>query len=337
MSDQTGVNLKKIIVIIIALVSLKGFSDDFIPIQTQILDNYFSHHILIAEKSTHQLHLFENQNGNPKLVKTYQIATGKISGDKVREGDFKTPEGIYFFNDFMTKQQLLKKIGSEAKIYGAGAFISNYPNEIDKIFNKKGSGIWLHSTNDETRIEKGLDSRGCVVMNNKDLIEVSKFIELNKTPFIITQNLEFLKKESHEAMKEELKNFIQSWTSSWKEKDIEKFMSHYDEEHFVDVKGNFLKFKQYKKSVFSMPGNPKIEVNHVTILHEKDYAVITFIQNYQSQTLSDIGKKELYVKKNDNGEWHIVRETWSQQGVDEHLKVAFQPEAKFFKASDKSL
>jgi len=328
--------LKKIITVLTLLFFANAFaesSEDFLPIQTLELGNYFSHHVLIAEKRTHQIHLFENNNGKAKLVKSFQIATGKISGDKLKEGDFKTPEGIYFFNDFMTKKELIKKVGKEAKIYGAGAFISNYPNEIDKIYHKKGSGIWLHSTNDETRIDKGLDSRGCVVMNNKDLIEISRYIELHKTPFIITQDLQYLKNETHELLKKELDIFLESWVSAWKNKDIDAFMSHYDAEHFIDIKGSFFKFKKYKSSVFSMDGNPKIEVTHVSILNEKNYAVITFIQNYQSSSLSDIGKKELYVKKNIDGKWQILRETWSSDGIDEHLKVAFEPQSKFFKTN----
>ncbi len=48
----------------------------------------------------------------------------------------------------------------------------NYPNPIDQRLKKTGGGIWLHSTNDETRIEKGLDSRGCVVAANNDLKEI---------------------------------------------------------------------------------------------------------------------------------------------------------------------
>jgi murein L,D-transpeptidase YafK len=303
----------------------------FLPIQALVFDNYFSHHVLIAEKSTHQIHLFENNNGKAVLLKSFQMATGKKSGDKLKEGDFKTPEGIYYFNNFMTKDDLLKKAGKEAKIYGAGAFISNYPNEIDKIYHKKGSGIWLHSTNDETRIDKGLDSRGCVVVNNKDLVEISKYIELQKTPLIITQDLQFLKSESHELLKNELVGFFNSWVESWRMKDIEVFMSHYDAEHFIDAKGSFNQFKKYKGSLFSLPGTPKIEVSHLTILNEKKYAVIEFIQNYQSRTISDMGKKELYVVKNEEGKWQILRETWSKDGIDEHLKIAFEPRALFFK------
>lgn len=328
--------MKKNIILFLIFFYANSFAqsnDIFLPTQALVSEKYFSHHILVAEKSTHQIHLFENNNGKAILLKSFPMASGKKSGDKLKEGDFKTPEGIYYFNNFMTKKDLLKKIGKEAKIYGAGAFISNYPNEIDKIYHKKGSGIWLHSTNDETRIDKGLDSRGCVVMNNKDLVEISKYIELNKTPFIITQDLQFLKSDSHELQKKELEDFLESWVDSWRKKDIDAFMSHYDSEHFIDSKGSFNKFKQYKSSVFSISGTPKIEVSHISILNEKKYAVITFIQNYQSTVVSDIGKKELYVVKNDEGKWQILRETWSKDGIDEHLKVAFQPEAKFFKSN----
>ena len=75
------------------------------------------------EKSTHTLHLFENQNGFPKLIKTFQIATGKIKGNKYNEGDHKTPEGIYQLGEFLSKEQLHSMYqAKDAKIYGAGAF-----------------------------------------------------------------------------------------------------------------------------------------------------------------------------------------------------------------------
>lgn len=316
------------------LLSLLTFSvqaaENFKPFNILKTDNYFAHHVLVVEKSTHQLHLFETNNEEIKLLKTYQIATGKKSGDKFKEGDFKTPEGIYFFNNFQNKQQLLAKIGNEAKIYGAGAFFTDYPNEIDQIFNKKGSGIWLHSTNDETRIEKGLDSRGCAVMVNSDLKEVSKYIELNKTPFIITQRLDWLSNDSYKASQEELVNFVNSWKDAWMSKNIDQYVSHYEPNKFKDAKGNFAKYKEYKTAVFANPGNPKVEIEHLTILQEKTYAKIIFIQKYQSQGLTDLGKKELYLVRDENDNWKIIREAWSAQGIDEHLKVAFEPKTNFF-------
>jgi murein L,D-transpeptidase YafK len=316
------------------LLSLITFSvqaaETYKPFNILKTDNYFAHHVLIAEKSTHQLHLFQTENDEIKLLKTYQIATGKKSGDKFKEGDFKTPEGIYFFNSFMSKQQLLSKIGNEAKIYGAGAFFTNYPNEIDQIFNKKGSGIWLHSTNDETRIEKGLDSRGCTVMVNNDLKEVSKYIELNKTPYIITQRLDWLNNDSYKSSQEEIVNFVNSWKDAWTNKNLEQYLSHYDQKQFKDVKGDFNKYKAYKTNVFSMPGTPKVEIEHLTILQEKTYAKVIFIQKYQSQGLTDLGKKELYLVRDESDNWKVIREVWSAEGIDEHQKVAFEPKANFF-------
>src|SRR5690606_14647105 len=59
---------------------------DFLPAPLLELDDLFAHHVLVAEKSTHQLHLFQNDNGYPKLVKTVQMATGKKAGDKLFQG-----------------------------------------------------------------------------------------------------------------------------------------------------------------------------------------------------------------------------------------------------------
>ncbi|MBY0413622.1 MAG: L,D-transpeptidase family protein, partial [Bdellovibrionales bacterium] len=165
----------------------EGVSSDGVkvmPAPLLQLDNFFAHHVLVAEKSTHSLHLFKNTDGRPELVRTYQIATGKKPGDKESEGDFRTPEGVYNFVDFLTNKQLLAQSGPQGAIYGAGAFVTDYPNVIDRNMKKTGSGIWLHSTNDETRIDKGLDSRGCVVTANQELIDVSKYLELNKTPIV---------------------------------------------------------------------------------------------------------------------------------------------------------
>ena len=152
---------------------------DYRPSSLLLLDDYFSHHIIIAEKSTHTLHLYRNDKGTPVHLKSYKMATGKKPGDKIFQGDHRTPEGIYFITDFIPRQELLDRYGKEGEIYGVGAFVTNYPNPIDHLEKKTGSGIWLHSTNDETRIEKGLDSRGCVVTANQHLIDISSY---HRTP-----------------------------------------------------------------------------------------------------------------------------------------------------------
>ncbi len=301
------------------------------PAPLLYMDNFYSHHILIAEKSTHLLYLFKNNGGNPELVKSYQVVTGKKTGDKGIEGDFRTPEGIYNFTDFLTNKQLIEKSGAAGVIYGAGAFVTDYPNPVDQRMGKSGSGIWLHSTNDETRIEKGLDSRGCVVTANNDLLDVSKYLELYKTPIIIVQDLVYLNEKTHETQKNDLKKNIEGWLDSWRNKDIEGYMSHYHPTEFKDAKGTFAKYKAYKKAVFSMPGKPKIDLDDMSILQSKNYAVVTFTQKYISNVINDTGKKLLYMKQDDSYNWRIVSEVWTKNGLEGNERMAFEPSMRFFK------
>lgn len=311
--------------------SLAEDSSKLYPAPLLFLDGFYSHHILIAEKSTHLLHLFKNVEGKPELVKSYQVVTGKKTGDKGNEGDFRTPEGIYNFTDFLTNKQLIEKSGAQGVIYGAGAFVTDYPNPVDQRMGKTGSGIWLHSTNDETRIDKGLDSRGCVVTANNDLLDVSKYLELHKTPIIIVQDLVYLNEKTHETQKNTIKKDIESWLESWRNKEIEGYMSHYHVTDFKDPKGTFTKYKAYKKAVFSNPGKPKIDLENMTILQSKNYAVVIFTQRYQSSTINDAGKKILYLKQDDSYNWKIVSEIFSKNGIEGNTKIAFEPSMRFFK------
>jgi murein L,D-transpeptidase YafK len=315
------------------LVSSAEEAAKLFPAPLLALDSFYSHHILIAEKSTHLLHLFKNTDGKPELVKSYQVATGKKTGDKGNEGDFRTPEGIYNFTDFLTNKQLIEKSGPQGLIYGAGAFVTDYPNPVDQRMGKTGSGIWLHSTNDETRIDKGLDSRGCVVTANNDLLDVSKYLELYKTPIIIVQDLVFLNEKTFETQKQDLKKGVEAWLESWKNKDIEGYMSHYHPVDFKDAKGNFVKYKAYKKAVFSNPGKPKIALENMAILQSKNYAVVIFTQKYQSSTINDAGKKLLYLKQDDSYNWKIVSEVFTKNGMDDQGAIAFLPSMRFFKDS----
>jgi murein L,D-transpeptidase YafK len=302
-----------------------------IPSPILMLDNFFTHHVLVAEKSTHLLYLFKNTEGFPELIKTMSIVTGKKTGDKTAEGDFKTPEGIFHFTNFMTNKQLIEKSGSQGIIYGAGAFITDFPNPVDARRGKTGSGIWLHSTNDETRLDKGLDSKGCVVTANNDLIDLSKYIELYKTPLVIVQDLVYLNEKTHNALKNEVKKSLDNWLLAWKNKDIENYMTFYHQTEFMDPKGDYKRYKAYKKSVFSMPGKYNIELDNIAILQSRDYAIVSFTQKYQSHIINDTGRKILYLKQDGSYNWKIVNEVWSKNGLDGNDKIAFTPSMRFFK------
>ena len=329
--ELAGGNLKNIILLGLCLMSFVGYSQtetQLYPSHLYMLDEKFTHHVIVVEKSSHQLYIYENMNGTPRLVKSFQAATGKFKGDKVKSGDHKTPEGIYTLYDFYSQKSLLDKHGKYAEIYGSGAFPMDYPNFMDRRSRKSGGGIWLHSTDDDSRVNKGLDSRGCVVVQNADLKEISRYIELEHTPIIVVQDVHFLNKHTWEKNKAELSNFIKQWASAWQEKDFDTYIKSYSEKDFYDrSKGNFNNYKNYKKAVFARADKPQIQFDHISILNTNDYAVVTLQQSYQSAVINDIGKKVLYLKKDETYNWKIVGELFNKSNA-EHL--AFTPSMRFF-------
>lgn len=312
-----------------------------IPMELQYPSNLLmlssdSHHVLIVEKATHRLHLFQNKKSYAEYVHSYQIATGQTSGDKSNRGDFKTPEGIYQLVSFLSHEQLLKQYGNNGKIYGVGAFVLNYPNVFDGREGKTGGGIWLHSTNDESRLSKGLDSKGCVVLANESLKDISRYIELGKTPIIIVQDLFFLRKETWDNNREAIYKNLQGWLNAWKEKNINSYISYYHPEFRDSVKGNIKGFKNYKSSVFKNSGKPTIRISNVSILTFEKYAVVQFEQYYKSKTIDDTGLKFLYLKKDDNYKWKIYAEIFKKSDRPISLTSAFTPSMRFFKETKSS-
>lgn len=301
----------------------------FYPANILMMDDKFSHHVLLVEKSTHKLYLYENSNTHPKLLHTFSAATGKYKGDKFVSGDHKTPEGIYTISSFLSKEELLRRHGKYAEIYGSGAFPMDYPNFIDKREKKTGGGIWLHSTDDDNRVSKGLDSRGCVVLKNQDLKDVSQYVHLDHTPIIVVQDVFFLSKNSWEKNRKELSDVIQDWSKAWQEKDFNKYIGSYDEQNFYDrKKGGFNSYRNYKKAVFSRNDIPQIKLDFISMFVAPDYAVVHLQQDYKSEVINDIGKKTLYLKKNKNYEWKIVGEIWAPLT---ETPDSFTPGKRFFK------
>lgn len=108
----------------------------------------------------------------------YVCATGRKSGDKEARGDLKTPEGVYFVVGKRTA-------GLDFQDYGGVAYILDYPNPVDRLRGKTGSGIWLHSRG---RPVTPRESRGCVVVNLDDMERIGSKVRPG-TPLVIAESL----------------------------------------------------------------------------------------------------------------------------------------------------
>lgn len=317
---------------LILFCTLNAFAQSYLPQNILKMDDKYTHHAIVVEKSTHKLFLYASSNGGtPRLVSTYQIATGKNTGDKYIEGDEKTPEGFYQLIKFFPADHLLKTYGNYGKIYGSGAFVINYPNMVDHRNGKTGGGIWLHSTDDETRISKGLDSRGCVVVSNNDLKEISRYIDLDtKTPIIITDSISFWSEATWQKNKEQITSALNQWFSAWNKTDLRDYLSFYHRSEFKDESGkNYAVWADHKDRVFKTAKGTLIKMEFPSVFLHNDYAYISFEQNYTSSLVRDTGRKIMIWKKDQEYNWKIVFEGWESIGAISEL--AFTPSQRFFR------
>src|SRR5690606_21180464 len=129
--------------------------------------------------------------------------------------------------------------------------------------------------------------RGCVVTANADLIDIAKYIELNRTSIVVVHNLSFLKRDTWESEREKILGMVNKWAMAWQLEDINSYLASYDQKQFFDDnRGNYQEFSRYKKAVFQAPGTPEVELKNLSIMMANGYAVVSFIQDYKASNLS---------------------------------------------------
>jgi tetratricopeptide (TPR) repeat protein len=110
-----------------------------------------------------------------------------------------------------------------------------------------------------------------------------------------------------------LENIIYRWKEAWENKDIEKYMSFYSLNFqgviYSDVRKllNYYEWMDYKKRLFDKYNFIKINIKNLNIVISKDYAKVSFYQEFRSDKYSDKGRKILMLRK-ENNKWKIIKE-----------------------------
>lgn len=274
---------------------------DLLPAALLSLDQEYQYAVVV-ELNNSRLHLFENENGVPREIDNYYVSMGKSGPYKQFEGDNRTPLGVYFIENFLSPKSLPDK-------YGEGAFPLNYPNVWDDRLGKTGYGIWLHGTPLDTFSRPPRDSEGCVVLSNSDLQTVGGYLQLRRTPFVIADNINWLKKDKWQQQKQYFTRLISSWLSDWQSLDTSRYIQHYSKT-FKAGQSNFLKWYSHKKRVNRNKKFIQVKTDDLSILkHPKDdILVVTFRQHYKSDNYSSVSYKRQYWKQEKDGQWRIIFE-----------------------------
>ena len=257
---------------------------------------------IVVDTSKSTLYVFENQNGSARYLADYYISSGKSGVDKLREGDKKTPLGVYHVTSSMPKEKL-------ADLYGVGAFPINYPNEWDRREGRGGSGIWLHGTPSDTFSRPPQASDGCVVLTNRDLEAIRQRVQIGLTPVIISSNVEWVQPQAVTGLRQELSAMVEQWRRDWEGLNTDKYLTHYSQS-FNAGGQDYKAFAQQKKQVNGGKQWVKVKLEKVSMFlypGKERLAVVTFDQDYTSSNLANKMRKRQYWIKEGSG-WKIVHE-----------------------------
>ena len=275
---------------------------DKVPAYLLNLDEGYRH-ALVVDASRSRLYVYANRNGTPIRVADFYVTIGKAGAGKQREGDNRTPIGIYSVSSFKSPREL-------SDFYGSGAFTLTYPNEWDTRQGRNGHGIWIHGSPSNTYSRTPRASEGCVVLANDDLTRLGQYIEAGKTPVIIAEQVEWVALDELGARRSDLATAVDRWRQDWESRDANRLMSHYGQ-HFRAGTQSRDAFAANKHKVNAGKTWIKVELDRVSLMlypERPDFAMVSFVQHYQSNNLSDRTVKRQFWSR-ENGHWKIIHET----------------------------
>ena len=277
---------------------------------------------LAVDKQDQGFLVFSNKSPLRKEY-SWQCTTGQGHGDKFVEGDLKTPEGIYF---------LERRISANLPydLYGELAFTLNYPNPIDRIKQKTGHSIWIHGRGKEV---VPYDTEGCVAMEMDYMLALENFVELQKTPVIIAENISWDPVETASENSAGIVHKTLQWAGDWQAKS-DRYFEHYDPELYPMSSGqSFDSFKSHKKGLFSRYRWMDVFIDYPRVLEGPGYWVSYFGQVFKARDFYSAGVKRLYWKEDESGKMKIVGEEWRQypdNGLEQRYLAARKDYLHFF-------
>jgi murein L,D-transpeptidase YafK len=258
-------------------------------------------HAILVDTARSRLFVFANRDGEPRYVTDFYISLGKNGVEKRREGDQKTPLGVY--NIVSSKDRV-------PDLYGSGAFPISYPNEWDRLQGRNGHGIWLHGTPSETYSRPPRATDGCVALTNDDLRHLARYVAVGRTPVVISDSVEWVPPDEWESTRREFLATFEQWRRDWESLDADRYLAHYSA-HFRSESKDIAAWRAQKRRVNGGKRWIKVGVSDVSVYghtERENTVVVTFTQDYRSSNLSNRTVKRQYWTREPGG-WRVIYET----------------------------
>ncbi len=268
-------------------------------------------HVILVDLKRSYLMLYDTSNTEPKLIKRHYIASGLGGFDKRYEGDLKTPLGVYNIHGFRSDKSL-------PTLYGSGALMLDYPNSLDKMLGRSGSGIWLHGVPHDQKSRSPRSSEGCVTMANDYLLDLHQTINLHATRVVLSDEVNWVSPELLASKQKQHIDLFEQYRTAWTEMDITALYSLYNDgawplaakQHGLD--GDLKRVSQDTQMIAD-----QAQSKHAQTLANTTPATLAVIEvpgagGIVQMSFRHGGKNEihttLYWRQLDNGQWQIVQE-----------------------------
>ncbi len=256
--------------------------------------------IVLVDKARQQLFVVRSSApGHLDLIKTYRVTTGKNNGDKQKEGDLKTPEGIYYIVSSISGERLPSK-------YGPLALVLNYPNKVDRLLNKTGSNIWIHGRDEKIQ---DFQTEGCVSLDNGNVLNLLTYVTSYETPIIINDSLRTFGEQEYHLLGDYWKRKLDTWARAWETGDTLTYFNYYSP-LYDDGSLNYREFKEKKTYLESVYDWKSVQVDDIILLYSKREAHLLFTQSYVCPNFYSRGTKRLTLVSRHN-DWRIVTEDYT--------------------------
>lgn len=268
-------------------------------------------YVLLVDTSRSRMFLYRNTGERVELVKDFYISQGKNGAHKVRQGDKKTPVGVYEITRHFSSDQL-------SPFYGAGALPINYPNAWDTAQHRTGYGIWLHGVPDETYNRAPKSSAGCVVLTNEDMAELAGLVDIGNTPVIISDREEFVTLEEQAEQRDRAMALLKQWHADATIDAVDKLAQHYSKTFKAAGGKKADEWVQLAHTVDDDQTPPTIsDVQAFEYPGEGNMVTISFTRTAMRTVDAEAVKTSERIQQYwslEEGQWRIVSETNTPKG-----------------------
>ena len=260
--------------------------------------------VFVADTSAAKFHRFDNLGGTAVDYRgDIHMSIGQNGDGKQRNGDRKTPLGIYFVTEQLDTSRMHEK-------YGIMAFTLDYPNALDRRMERTGTGIWVHGVDRRSGERPEWDTDGCIALPNENLKALESRFLPNVTPVLISHSLAWVPRRQVDELRRELDVAVSLWVDSQQNGDMHSYLMLYDDDfrHWGMRKTEWIALKNETLASRSVQ---EIAISDVLLLADPAADEI-YLSRFRMVTTEEAGTvvvtKRLYWRRDARGSFKVIAE-----------------------------